>query len=190
MNQPNILIVDDEADIRELLAELLADLGNISCAENGSHALQLLDESAFDVIISDYNMPGLNGLELLKTIRERNNATPLIWITGNSTEQLMNDARRIGVFDYIEKPFDIERVRLQVEAALKLNSASKNTDNKTTLSDAKPFHQLSLELEHSLFESLRFASLRVGMSMTSYLTKILKEELESQYGSSEKNRDK
>jgi len=173
----NILIVDDEADIRELLSELLVDQGKLFCAENGSHALQLLEEVRFDVVISDYNMPGLNGLQLLQSIRERKCMVPLIWITGNSTTELMTEAKRVGVFDYLEKPFDIEQVKNQVQAALNL-SASELLQLGTRASADKGQHsELLLELEFKTFEALKLAALRQGLSITTFVTNLIRDEL-------------
>jgi CheY-like chemotaxis protein len=111
---PSILIVDDEPGIREILQDLFEDLGRIVCVENGAQALEELQKSPFDLVITDYNMPVLNGCGLLLRARELGLQVPMIWITGRSTQELREDIKNVGVYAYFEKPFPLDDIRKTV----------------------------------------------------------------------------
>jgi DNA-binding NtrC family response regulator len=168
-----ILIVDDERDIREILQDLLEDLGEVVGVENGVMALDLMRKSTFDLVISDFNMPAMNGMQLLKQMNESNIRTPMIWITGRSTKDLIVDAWKEGVFDYIEKPFDLEQVRKSVITALALESSAGTRGGPVGGSSV----DIGLSLDRSLFEKARGEAARSGLSVESYLSKLLNEAL-------------
>ena len=116
MTQPRkrILIVDDEIEIREILKDLLEDLAEITCVENGMQALNELGHRTYHLMITDYNMPHMNGMTLLKRLNELGIDMGVIWITGRSTAELVSGAWDEGVLDYIEKPFQLDEVRKSV----------------------------------------------------------------------------
>lgn len=115
----HILIVDDEQRIRALLRMMLVAAGHEVCeADDGRSALQVLDDVAVDIVISDMRMEAMGGLELLAAIRERELGCPLIFITAYATLESAVDALRLGAADYLVKPFEEEAVILAVERAL------------------------------------------------------------------------
>ena len=109
------LIVDDDPAIRTFAAVLLADLAEIIEATNGDEALDLLREKAFDLVLLDWDMPGPNGLEVLKTIRTLRPRLPVIMVTGEAERVHVLKAIHAGASDYLVKPFENGALRDKVE---------------------------------------------------------------------------
>lgn len=121
MKSKRILVVDDQESMRDMLADLLDMMGYESCTvESGSEALEKLIASDVDLVITDLNMPEMDGLELMKRIKARNPGMPVIVITGygtfNTERQVLSD----GADGYIPKPCTINRVQETVNTALGL----------------------------------------------------------------------
>jgi response regulator RpfG family c-di-GMP phosphodiesterase len=113
-----LLIIDDEPEIRNVLSEFLSESYNcraVACAEE---ALALLSTMKFDLIISDITMPQMSGLEMVPHILQLAPETAIIMISGAQTIESAIEALRVGAFDYIMKPFDLRHVELAVERAL------------------------------------------------------------------------
>jgi DNA-binding NtrC family response regulator len=100
-----VLLVDDEKDFIESLAERLElrDF-NVSTALNGTDALNLIKENDFDVIVLDVKMPGKDGIETLKEIKNINQLPQVIMLTGHATVETAIQGMKIGAYDYIMKP--------------------------------------------------------------------------------------
>jgi diguanylate cyclase (GGDEF)-like protein len=113
-----ILIVDDEERVRALLSDLLGGSHTCLMAESGERALHLLREHRPAVIISDINMPGINGIELIPLVRETSPDIVVMMISGNQTLDYAIEAMREGAFDFIKKPFEIDQVELAVRRAV------------------------------------------------------------------------
>ena len=119
MPKARILIVDDEESTRELFAELLQRWGyEVDQTADGHGALKLAAETHPDVIISDLVMPKLDGLALVRALREEQPDTPVVIITGKGTIDAAVEAVREGVFDFVEKPLDPARLRVILQRAL------------------------------------------------------------------------
>lgn len=119
-DQPKrLLIVDDERDIRHFLVRYLAQRGNI-CVEagNGEEALAVLRNQAFDAVITDCWMPCMSGMELLSTAKDLDADLAVLMISGNHDPDVALKALRLGVDDYIFKPFKLEDVTLGLNRAL------------------------------------------------------------------------
>lgn len=115
----SILIVDDELSMREFLTILLEKEGYLAdTASNADEALAKLKNKRFDMVISDVNMPGLTGIELLSKIKEITPDTVVLMITAFSTAEQAVEAMKIGAYDYIPKPFKIDEVKLLIKNAL------------------------------------------------------------------------
>ncbi|MGZ5523967.1 MAG: sigma-54-dependent transcriptional regulator [Methylomonas sp.] len=116
-----VLIVDDEANARRVLEVLLKKLGcNVLSAEHAQAALALLRETAVDLLITDLNMPGMNGLELMASLREEGHTFPVIVVTAYGTVETAVAAMKQGAFDFIIRPLDVEQVELVVRRALEV----------------------------------------------------------------------
>jgi two-component system response regulator AtoC len=117
-NNKSILIVDDEASMRKNISDLLSPLGyHILEAGNGDAGMMMFVQKKPDIIILDINLPGKNGLEVLKEIREISVETPIIIFTAFGTSERAIEAMKLGAFDYLEKPFELDEFVLTVERA-------------------------------------------------------------------------
>jgi two-component system response regulator PilR (NtrC family) len=114
-----ILVVDDELSMREFLSILLEREGyEVVVAGSASDALRTMESSLFDLVLSDVNMPGLSGLELLARIKEKSPETAVLMLTAFSTAEQAVEAMKLGAYDYICKPFKNEEIKQLVKNAL------------------------------------------------------------------------
>jgi len=119
MSDLKILIVDDFVTMRRIIKNLLRDAGFTNCieAENGCCALQLLKSSHFDLVITDWNMPQMSGLELLQNIR-KNPAwlrLPVLMVTAEAKREQIIMAMKAGVNGYVVKPFTATILRNKID---------------------------------------------------------------------------
>ena len=118
MEKKRLLLVDDDPQILNMLGDILAESGySLTFSADGEAALKKLEEEEFQLVISDVRMPGIDGFELLKTIKERFNNTKVILMTGYTDDYDISDALILGADDYITKPFNVSRVILAVSNA-------------------------------------------------------------------------
>ena len=115
---PRILIVDDEREITEILADLLSE--DYECLKAGSaeQALDCLRAGEFQLVISDITMPGMSGLEMIPHVKQLSPDTVVVMISGMQTVESAIGALRLGAFDYLMKPFDLRQVEAVVKRAL------------------------------------------------------------------------
>ncbi|MCL2810066.1 MAG: sigma-54 dependent transcriptional regulator [Treponema sp.] len=115
----HILVIDDEKNIREGLAEYLRTDGyDVVCAENGEEGWNLFNKGDIDLIITDLKMPGLSGEELMKRILTQSPGFPVIILTGHGTIDIAVSAMRMGAWDFLSKPVDLDHLSLKVKRAL------------------------------------------------------------------------
>ncbi|MBA2502823.1 MAG: sigma-54-dependent Fis family transcriptional regulator, partial [Pyrinomonadaceae bacterium] len=115
----HLLIVDDEPSMRQLLTLVFSRANhNVRSAENGRRALELLREKKADLIISDVKMPDMGGIELLRAARELLPDVAVVMMTAFATVDTAREAFKLGADDFIQKPFDVEELKLIVEKAL------------------------------------------------------------------------
>jgi len=118
-----ILLLEDDIDLAQTIEELLVDEGYIvSLVHNGNDAIDISYETKFDLYIFDINVPEINGLELLKSLREADDFTSTIFISALIDLNTMTKAFNVGAEDYLKKPFFPEELLLRVNA--KLNRAN------------------------------------------------------------------
>ena len=134
-----ILMVDDEQDVLEALFLTLKRAKEFKCeittANDGNKALDILETKEFDLVISDFKMPEMNGIELLSKVRDKHPQTIRFLVTGYSDVNVAKDAiNRAQVHNYIEKPWDNEALRASVLEALKLKVGKEN-ENVTKTSN-------------------------------------------------------
>jgi putative two-component system response regulator len=115
---PRILIVDDEAEITEILADLLSEDYDCSRAGSAEDALTRLRDDEFQLVISDITMPGMSGLDMIPHVKELAPDTVVVMISGMQTVESAISALRVGAFDYLMKPFDLRQVEAVVKRAL------------------------------------------------------------------------
>lgn len=117
--QMKILVVDDFATMRRIIKNILKQLGysNVDEADDGSSALTKLQGQKFDLVITDWNMPNMSGLELIKAIRasDQFKSTPILMVTAEALKENIIEAVKSGVNNYIVKPFTAEVMREKIE---------------------------------------------------------------------------
>ena len=131
----SILIVDDEAGIRTSLAGILKDESySASAVESGEECLELLRKSAFDVVLLDIWLPGIDGLDVLQKIREFDNPPEVIMISGHGTIETAVRATKLGAYDFLEKPLSLEKTLIVVKNAVESKRLHReNVDLKKQL---------------------------------------------------------
>lgn len=114
-----ILIVDDFSTMRRIIKNLLRDLGftNTQEADDGSSALPLLKGTDFDFLITDWNMPGMTGIELLKAVRadDKLKSLPVLMVTAEAKREQIIEAAQAGVNGYVVKPFTAQALKEKIE---------------------------------------------------------------------------
>ncbi len=120
MKKENILIVDDEKNILKSLEGILLDEGyNINKADNGLKALELLETVRPKLVLLDIWLPGKDGIEVLKEIKSKYPLIQVIVISGHGSIETSVKAIKLGAFDFIEKPFSLEKMIITVSGAIK-----------------------------------------------------------------------
>ena len=115
---PRILIVDDEREITEILADLLSEDHECLKAGSAEQALDCLRAGEFELVISDITMPGMSGLDMIPHVKKLSPDTVVVMISGMQTVESAIGALRLGAFDYLMKPFDLRQVEAVVKRAL------------------------------------------------------------------------
>jgi DNA-binding NtrC family response regulator len=118
---PTVLLVDDEPNLRRILSAVLARDGyNIVIADGGRDAIKKAKQQPrLDLLVTDFLMPDMNGLEVLEAIRKQHPDLRALVISGHGTVRSAVEAMRLGAFDFLTKPFEVEQVRETVERALR-----------------------------------------------------------------------
>lgn len=115
-----ILVIDDDKSARLLLERVLSRAGHtVTLVDNGEQGLLLLSKDAYDLIITDKNLPGIDGLEVLRLARQQLPTLQAIVITGFPTPETKSSARDLGVFSYVTKPFGILDILGTCDGAIK-----------------------------------------------------------------------
>jgi two-component system response regulator PilR (NtrC family) len=136
MANEKILIVDDEKSMRDFLKIMLAKDGyDVKSFSRGEAAIKHFKENAVDLVISDIKMPGMDGVELLKELKNINEDIPVLMITAYASVDTAIDAMKSGAYDYFTKPFNNEEIRIHIERALEKRRLQK--ENAALKHDAK-----------------------------------------------------
>ncbi len=128
---PKILIIEDETSIRAVLKDILLDQKELKLevdeARDGSEGLQLLESTTYDLVFCDIKMPRMDGMEVLQKAKQKNIASPFIMISAHGTTEMAVDAIRMGAYDFLQKPPDLNRLLITVRNALDRQSLIKET---------------------------------------------------------------
>jgi EAL domain-containing protein (putative c-di-GMP-specific phosphodiesterase class I) len=129
-----LLIVDDDAQVRGALARSLNAIGyEVSSSANGREATELLDGAQFDAVISDIAMPEMDGIQLLRAIRQRDNDVPVVLITGAPDVATAMQAVRLGALLYLTKPVDLDEMKGIVARAVRLRRIARLKEEALSL---------------------------------------------------------
>ncbi len=146
IEKANILIVDDEMGPRESLKMILKPYFNVYTAERGGQAIEILAQARIDLVTLDLKMPGLSGTKVLEKIKERDPDIEAIIITGYGSMDTAIEGLRLGAFDYISKPFDVNHILALVRRALERRNARVKLKQIKTEFMANVSHELRTPL--------------------------------------------
>lgn len=120
MKEMKILLVDDEEEFVKTLSERI-EMRDVKSdvALNGEEALKIMDEDLPDVMVLDLKMPGIDGLEVLRRTKKAYPGVQIIMLTGHGSEKDEKEARRLGVFEYLQKPVEFEKLMRTIVKAYK-----------------------------------------------------------------------
>ncbi len=110
MNRPRILVADDEEGIRESVRLILSVDYDVEAVGDGEAAWAALSKNHFDLVLLDIKMPKLDGLEIMRRLKQRGNHVSVLMLTAYQSVELAKEAVKLGALDYLPKPFDRERI--------------------------------------------------------------------------------
>jgi len=144
MTKPSILLIDDDDSLRRVMEFSLVEAGYIvRPAASGEEGLRLFEQGSFDAVITDITMPGMNGMEVLARVREREVGIPVVVITAYGTIESAVEAMKKGAFDYITKPFNRDELRLTIDRALRMRRLEKeNVELRAEVTDRYRFESI------------------------------------------------
>jgi len=146
MRKPRALVVDDEPDIRELLAITLGRMSiDVDTAGDHATAERMLERERYDLVLTDMRLPDGDGLDLVEWIQAHRPGVPVAVITAHGNVEAAVRALKLGAFDFISKPLDLAALRKLITATLKLGESVEETGRRATLrllGDSKPMQQL------------------------------------------------
>lgn len=140
MAEHHVLLIEDEQALRMTLSDRLAAEGyGVECSEDGLDGLKRATESAYDLILLDVMLPGKNGFEVCREIRQAGLLTPIIMLTARSSTEDKVVGLKIGADDYVPKPFDMMELMARIEALL------RRANNKPVSLDVHHFGHLKVD---------------------------------------------
>src|SRR5512133_560650 len=143
-----VLVVDDEKSICDILSQYLQRVHyNVFIATSGEKAIEIIRANHIDLVLTDIKMPGITGGDLLKLVKEENNATPVILTIGYPTLDTAIEALKLGAYDYLTKPFHLEEIGEKIKRAL-LNR--KLEEDSVLFSKLVSLHEITKVLSSTL----------------------------------------
>lgn len=113
-----VLLVDDEPEFLEVMAERMEARGmNVVTATSAQEALELITKESFDAVVLDFMMPGMNGIDTLRKLKDDKPELQIILLTGYATVEKSVEAMKLGAMDFMEKPADIEKLTAKIKQA-------------------------------------------------------------------------
>ncbi|MEJ7617447.1 MAG: response regulator [Pyrinomonadaceae bacterium] len=168
MRLTKILVAEDESNLRLVTQRELERLGHeVQTAANGEDALRLLEDGAVDVLLCDIQMPRMNGMELLRRLRERANPPEIIMLTGHATLETAIEAMKLGAYDYLTKPYLLSELDALVRQALEKRHLRVDNQRLRALASRRVMPEI-IGNSDSIRETLRLVE-RVAPSDASVL---------------------
>lgn len=179
----SLLIVEDEPLIRRGIAQLVdfaqLGIGRVDEAENGKEAFELYQKYRHDVVLTDINMPIMDGLSLAKLIKEKNTHCHIVFLTGYDTFDYAVTALKLGADDYLLKPFSKADIEAMLTKVLTKHRTEKQAEALAQLEDSEPKSALEVAIRQRLVEtnfSLKGLAHDLGFN-ANYLSSLIKKEL-------------
>jgi len=130
---PRILVCDDEGDIRQLIRQMLERQGfEIAEAQSGGQALEMLRSQTFELLLLDFQMPNMSGLELLEAIRPVRPSLKVIMISGTADGALRRQALSLGAIECLSKPFDLGTLTSLIKKAMGRSVGGREADDRAS----------------------------------------------------------
>jgi len=118
-NPPKVLLIEDDASAAQALDQVLAGEGmDVATANRGDDGLKLAEQGTYDLVLTDFKMPGLNGLDLIKQLHKSKPRLPIILMTAHGTTETAIEATKLGAYDYLLKPFEMEELLTLLRKAI------------------------------------------------------------------------
>jgi DNA-binding NtrC family response regulator len=135
-NQIKLLMVDDEVKFLESISKRL-ELKNfdVTMAVNGQEAIESAEKGFFDVAVVDFQMPGMDGAQVLRTLKQKHKYLEIIMLTGHATVDSAVECTKLGAFKYLEKPYDFENLVEIIQEAYEARLKKKFEHNKKRMDD-------------------------------------------------------
>jgi DNA-binding NtrC family response regulator len=132
MEEIKVLMVDDEVDFLDTLIKRLKKRGlDVAGVKSGEEALKFLEGGPVDVVLLDVKMPGMDGMEVLRLVKERFPLTEVIMLTGHANVEVAIKGMEMGAFDYLMKPMDIDELVFKVEDAYKKKALKEKRQKRS-----------------------------------------------------------
>lgn len=169
MNKIKILLVDDDPQVLDMIGSALSVRDNfeVTMAIDATEALHHIKSREFDTVISDINMPGINGLTLMDKINQIDSTLPVIFITGFADVPTMQAAIKLGVFDFLRKPFSITELQVSVNQAVQKKQLIRQNEKYTR--DLEIMVQLKTSELHEANRLLEQNFIRTSLAMINAL---------------------
>jgi two-component system cell cycle response regulator len=150
-----ILIVDDEEIIRNFLIDVLSDEGYTTKAvSSGEEAVRLLKKQAFDLIITDIMMPGIDGIQVLREAKEMDSDQSVIVMTGYASTETAVESMKLGAADYITKPFNLDQIKIVVAKTLERRRLQKKAEEGEIYKQLSRIDGLTELYNYTFFQQL------------------------------------
>jgi DNA-binding NtrC family response regulator len=143
MTRARILVVDDKENMLKLFAKILGDDWELVTAAEGTRALSLIQAQTFDIVVTDLKMPGADGFEVLKAVKQRQPDAEVVMMTAYATVNDAVEAMKQGAYDYLQKPFDPDTAVLTVSRALERKQLKEQAANlRKELQERHSYHNM------------------------------------------------
>ncbi len=150
-----ILIVDDEEIVRSFLFDVLSDEGyEVTAVSSGEEAVKLLKKDTFYLIITDIKMPGMNGMQVLRTAKEMDPNQNVIVMTGYASTETAVESMKLGAADYITKPFNLDQIRIVVAKTLERSKLRKKAEEGEIYKQLSRIDGLTELFNYAFFQQL------------------------------------
>lgn len=142
--QTNILVIEDEAQVRESYIDMFTYFGyDVRAVSNGREGLALINKNGYDIVVTDLNMPEMDGLEVLQYLKKKKPYIEVIVITGFATLENAIKAMKMGAYDYVTKPVDIDHVRIVLAKCVQqIKSKQENEELRNLNEQLKSLNEM------------------------------------------------